>query len=250
MREENEPLPLNIVTMLNDKALLPNANLSLAHKLRRPVFPSYGSTPLLLFLHGYGSNEEDLMSLVPYMDERFFKVSARAPLSLTFGGFAWFHIDSTPDGLSLDPDEVEIARLQLMRFIGEAVNAYQIDPRQVYLLGFSQGAILGLSAALTEPSGIAGVVALSGGLLPNIADLAKSNAAANRVPIFVGHGTQDTVLPIHHGRYAQDRLSRLPCDLTYKEYEMGHEITPAVLDDTSAWLRERIDTFQKAIGRG
>jgi phospholipase/carboxylesterase len=57
----------------------------------------------------------------------------------------------------------------------------------------------------------------------------------------VVHGVQDTVIPIAHGRQMRDELSRLPVDLTYREYEMAHHVTPESLGDIAAWLTDRLD---------
>ena len=66
---------------------------SLYHIVHKsPDAPPEGA-PLLLLLHGYGANEEDLLGLAPYLDERLICVSARAPYALDFGGFAWFNIE-------------------------------------------------------------------------------------------------------------------------------------------------------------
>jgi len=53
-------------------------------------------------------------------------------------------------------------------------------------------------------------------------------------------GQYDPVLPVHHGRAARDQLATLPVDLTYREYAMGHEVTPESLADVVAWLQERL----------
>src|SRR5687767_7263740 len=115
--------------------------LSLTHLVRAPARP-HPMPPLLLLLHGVGSNEHDLFSLAPQLDDRVLILSVRAPNVRTVGSYAWFNVTFAPQGSVIDPQQAERSRLALIQFIGEATQAYGVDPRQVYLMGFSQGAIM------------------------------------------------------------------------------------------------------------
>jgi len=215
--------------------------LSLIHRVRRPTQASHGAPPLLLLLHGIGSHEQDLMGLAPHLDPRFFVVGARAPHTLQPGAFAWFHVEWTADGPIADATEAKQSMALLNRFIDEVTRQYTLDAQRVYLMGFSQGAILSLALALTEPKKVAGEVAMSGRLLTEaLATLAAPEALAG-LPIFVAHGTQDQVLSIRYGRDIQQQLEKLPVALTYHEYPMAHEVSGASLSDIAAWLSARLD---------
>jgi phospholipase/carboxylesterase len=98
-----------------------------------------------------------------------------------------------------------------------------------------------LSLALTRPEKLAGVVAMSGRVLPEVVPKMAPAEAMRGLPILVVHGTDDVVLPIHHGRAIRDRLSSLPVVLTYREYPMGHSVSEESLADVTAWLRQRLD---------
>lgn len=215
--------------------------LSLVHLTREPVQKTDNPPPLLLLLHGVGSHEADLMELAPYVDGRFFIVSARAPIVLMPGMYAWFHVELDPIRPLINPEEAEASRLTLLRVIDELIEAYHVDPRGVYLMGFSQGAIMSLSLALTHPEKLAGVVAMSGRILPEVLPKMAPPERMRGLPIFIAHGTSDPILPIQHGREARDRLARLPVALTYREYPMGHAVTPESLADITPWLREQLD---------
>ncbi|MEW5987199.1 MAG: alpha/beta fold hydrolase [Chloroflexota bacterium] len=217
----------------------------LAFPPRQPA-PAGRRPPRLLLLHGVGSHEEDLFSLAPYLDPRFHILSLRAPLTLSPGSYAWYEIAFNGDRFRFDPHQVENARQVLMTFIQQAPQLYEIDPERVYLLGFSQGAIMSLTLALTQPELLAGVVAIAGRTLP---ELFRSDpplgghlaapAAWQDFPLLVMHGLYDPVLPIQHGRATRDHLARLPVALTYKEYDMGHYISEECLGDAARWLTER-----------
>jgi phospholipase/carboxylesterase len=224
-----------------------NHNFSLSHQAAPPRSGLAGKPPLLLLLHGFGANEDDLFSLAPYLDERFMIVSARAPFTLQPMSYAWFNLGFSPQGIVVNPDEVESSRRTVRKFIDELVETYQCDPNAVYLMGFSQGAMLALTVALTYPGAVAGVVAMSGRIMPQTVAAITDKDALIGLPIFVAHGTRDMVLPIAHGRDAREKLSDLPVEVTYREYDMAHEISADSLEDITEWLKERLDHSSSAV---
>ena len=174
-------------------------------------------SPLLLLLHGVGSHEGDLATLLPSLDDRFHILSLRAPITLAPSSYAWFEVGFTPRGPQIQTSQVEASRQLLIEFIRLAALHYPIDPRQVYLFGFSQGAIMSLALSLTRPDLLAGAVALSGRILPELfssegplAGHVASSQDLKDFPVFLGHGTQDQVLPIHYGRSAGIVFLRCP----------------------------------------
>src|SRR5688572_12223976 len=97
----------------------------LEHLVQVPRAPSVNrNAPLLLLLHGVGSHEHDLIGLAPYVDPRFFVVSARGPITLAPGAYAWFHVEFTSAGPSIIPEEAESSRVRLIRFIDETTERY------------------------------------------------------------------------------------------------------------------------------
>ena len=214
---------------------------SLIHHAAPPKRTVAGGTPCLLLLHGFGANEDDLFSLAPYVDERFLVISPRAPIVLGPMSYAWFNLGFSAEGIMIDPREVDGARQLIRNFITEVVAGYAVDPNGIYLLGFSQGAMISLSLALLFPGLVAGVVAMSGRALPETIAMVTDRAAVTGLPILATHGTSDVVLPIHHGRETRRLLAELPVDLTYREYPMGHEISLDSLRDATDWLTSRLD---------
>jgi phospholipase/carboxylesterase len=216
---------------------------SLVHLAQQPQQRGDGAPPLLLLLHGVGSNEHDLISMAPYLDRRFLILSARAPYNYGWNGYAWFEIGFTGNGdvVFVDPQQIEVSRQKIIQFIGEAIAAYGADPARVYLMGFSQGAIMGSLVALTEPELVAGAVLMSGRVPAEVRPLLAAPERLAGKPFLVVHGTHDQVLPIHNGRASRDLLATLPVDLTYKEYPMEHQVSAESLTDIVAWLAARLD---------
>ncbi len=223
------------------KGMTTKSSLALVHLTQRPRVRGAGLPPLVLLLHGYGSNEADLFGLAPYLDPRFLIVSARAPYTLMHGSYAWFDISWTNSGISIDARQAEASRKLAVDFIGAAAKVYEADPRQVYLCGFSQGAILSASVALTQPELVAGAVLMSGRVPDELKPLIAPAARLEHKPFLVVHGVYDPVLPIQNGRASRAILEKLPVDLMYKEYPMAHEVSAESLHDVTSWLSARLD---------
>ena len=217
------------------------SRLALKHLVRKPVGVGQAPPPLLLLLHGVGSNEEDLFALAPYLDNRFLVVSARAPVALDYGGYGWFRIDFTPRGMVADVEQAKRSLGMLPGFVEELVDIYGADVGRVYLCGFSQGAMMSLALLLTRPEMLAGVVAMSGRLPVQVLELEPDREALTDKPVLVTHGLHDPVLTVEQGRAARDYLSALPVELTYREYPMGHEVSPQSLRDVTGWLTAALD---------
>ena len=207
--------------------------LSLAYMLREPIVQS-PTPPVIIFFHGYGSNEGDLFGLSALVPPEFLVISARAPIVLGAGQYAWYPIDwssGTPVG---DPNDAAVARLAVMKFIDEVVHAFSADTTRLYLLGFSQGSVMSYAVSLTNPTLAKGVIALSGRILDETMQLDPSAKLGTR--FFVGHGTQDQVLPIHHARTAKKYLETRGASTEYHEYLMAHGISAEEQHDIRAWL--------------
>jgi phospholipase/carboxylesterase len=213
---------------------------------RRPdAAPTNGTPPLLVMLHGYGSHEDDLMGLGPQLDPRLLLVSARAPQPLDMGGFAWFPLEFTPFGLSLRYEEATAARDRVVALVESRQRQWAVPPARTFLLGFSQGASMALAAALERPELVAGVVSLSGLFLPKMVP-AHGPERLRGLPVLMTHGRHDPLILIGQARKSRELLASLPVDVTYREYDMGHEIDWDCLTDLRAWLSERIDAAAAA----
>ena len=195
-----------------------------------------GLSRTLVLLHGYGADENDLLSIAHELDPRLRAVSLQGPLSLGGPMRAWFNLVQDARGVSFDPEEAR----EGLRAATEAVEEIARESPRPFLLGFSQGAATALGVLLTRPDLPAGVISLSG--VPPVLeprDLAPAEKLKG-LPVFAAHGTQDSLLPIQLGRTVRDELLKLGLDLTWREYQMGHEVVPHELADAAEWLATRL----------
>lgn len=209
---------------------------SLTHLVVPPRAPADGRPPALLLLHGRGSDERDLVGLAGALDPQLMIVSARAPMPLG-PGYHWYDLHRVGEP---EPEGFRHSLELLDRFVDEIVAGYGIDPARVFLLGFSQGAMMAGALTLIRPERVAGAVLLSG-YLPLRSGLAIDEAGVRGRPVFVGHGMSDGVIGIEFGREAHAFLTRIGADVTYREYPIAHQIGDAELRDVAAWLTERLD---------
>ena len=214
-------------------------NLSLEYLVREPKI-KLDKNPLLLLLHGYGSNEQDLFSFAAELPEEYYIVSARAPYNLQYGSYAWYAINfDTEQNKFSDNDQARISRELIAKFIDELIDKYPIDATNVTLIGFSQGTILSYAVALSHPEKVQRVVAMSGYINPEILEDNYLKNSFSNLKVFASHGTADQVIPVEWGRKAKPFLENLGIETTYKEYPVGHGVSPQNFYDFKNWLLEK-----------
>ena len=212
---------------------------TLVHKVRQPPTIADQKHPALILLHGRGTNEDDLLGIVDYLDPRLFIVSVRAPFKFDsgFGGYTWYDVKDigTPHLQQFDE-----SYNRLVRFVDDVKRGYAVDPRQVFLLGFSMGSIMSLALSLTHPEMVRGVIAHSG-YIPENTNLRFEWDRLQQLSLFVAHGIDDPVIPISFARRTRDLLLKTAADVTYKEYPIPHSISEESLADLSLWLQKKLD---------
>ena len=212
-------------------------SLSLHHQIREPKI-KLDKNPLLLLLHGYGSNEADLFSFASELPEEYFVISARAPFDMMYGSYAWYAINFDADENKFsDVGQASASRDIIASFIDEVVAAYPIDADNVTLIGFSQGSILGYAVALSYPEKVQRLIAMSGYLNTEMAlnHFAENNFS--NLKIFASHGTEDQVIPVEWARKSIPVLEDLGIIVVYKEYPVGHGVAPQNFFDFKNWLQ-------------
>lgn len=191
--------------------------------------------PALFLIHGMGSNENDLVGLVSSLKEKCHIFSIRGPISQP-PGYAFFTIEGFGKPHRTVFDQV-IKDLQA--FIQEAIAEFSVDSEQVFLLGFSQGAILSQTLALVMGKQIKGIVALSG-YIPGFVKEEYAKQPVDQLHTFISHGELDNMLPFEWGVASKDYFTEQGANVAFKSYPIAHSVAAENHRDLLAFLNENI----------
>ena len=203
-----------------------------------------GEAPELsvLWLHGLGADGHDFEPIVPELGLRFPVrfVFPHAPVrAVTINGGmamrAWYDILGFSAQAKEDAAGIRASAAAVVELIDREIERGMPSDR-IVLAGFSQGGAIALHTALREPRPLAGVLALST-YLPLGASLASERSAANAsVPIFMAHGTGDTVLPLSLAETSRTALEALGYAVEWHAYPMAHSVSIEEISAIGAWL--------------
>ncbi|KRP66478.1 alpha/beta hydrolase [Pseudomonas orientalis] len=196
--------------------------------------------PLVIFLHGFGSNEEDLFGIKDALPSTWTYLSVRAPLPVEPRGYRWFTKTDEPE-YNGQTDELSSSARLIKDFVVKATAKYHTQSDRVFLVGFSQGAIMSYEVGLRRPELLRGIAALSGSVLPVLKAELKPNDALGKLAIFIGHGTLDQALPYASGTRANEVLEGIGLKPEFHGYPgMNHTISEAEVQDLKAWLEKSL----------
>lgn len=201
-----------------------------------------GPFPTVFSLHGWGASAHDLLGLSPYLHGgKALVLCPQGPVAFEAGpgqvGYGWFPITG---GGPMDPAEFAKGRDRLATFVDQAFEHFPIDPRKVAIMGFSQGGVMGFDLALRDPTRFAGLAALSTWLPNDLANAIPDSEGLAHLPVLVQHGTADPMISVDRARETRQRLTEMGVDLSYREYEMQHELGPESLRNLVTWLEEKV----------
>jgi phospholipase/carboxylesterase len=196
--------------------------------LKGPEIPSASGTPkrLVIFLHGLGADGNDLLSIGPMLglpeDTHFLSPNAPFACDMAPYGYQWFSLlDRNPARIV---KEIKIAEPLLNAYIDAQMAKLKLAPKDVALIGFSQGSMMSLYTAPRRAVPLAGVVGISGALF---APERLANETVSRPPICLLHGTADEVVPFAAMGAAAEALSAH--DFAVEKHArpgLGHGIDP------------------------
>lgn len=182
--------------------------------------PLSGNEPkqLVVLLHGYGSNGQDLISLAPYFaqnlpDAMFVSPDAPFPCGMGGGGYEWFPLMARDDEEYLEG--VRIAHPILEEYLDKLLDEYNLTNENMALVGFSQGTMMSLYTGLRRNPVLAGVLGYSGALI----DAESLPEGSEKPQIQLIHGESDSVVPV-------DRYHDAKTILEEKGYQVSGHTTP------------------------
>lgn len=218
-----------------------SSDAPLAYLSRPPDDQPTDPAPAVVLIHGRGADETDLLPMAEQLPAQLHVFSVRAPLSFE-DGYAWYQLDLNQGGLhesQPDPESLHESMLRLAKLLAVLVENHHIDPARIGLLGFSQGGTLALTTAIEAPERVAWVVALHA-YLPQSHRSASKLVDAHGIPMFLGAGEMDLVVPEERTERASTRLSDVGIDVTYRTYGVGHGANDAEIEDVSRWVRSQL----------
>jgi phospholipase/carboxylesterase len=202
--------------------------------------PETAGKPLVILMHGYGSNELDLFALYTGLPADYTYLSVRAPITLAPGRFQWFRQTSNERDYNGETADLTQSTHTLSSFIDQAVNKYHPPARKVYLVGFSQGAMMSYELALRAPEKVGGIAALSGKILPVLRNELKNTQGFGNLAVFIGHGTADQRIPLAGATQADEFLRQHGLQAVMRTYPgLTHSINLQEIADLKGWLLER-----------
>jgi phospholipase/carboxylesterase len=203
--------------------------------------PTKGAAPLLIALHGYGSNKNWMMREARRCVPEGFAVASLQgfhqhlkepretglPLRYGFGWLTNFHPE----------DSIAMHHAALLQLVEVLAAQATIRRERVFLMGFSQSCALNYRFAFTHRKVLRGVVGICGGL-PGDWETSELYGPTN-ASVLQLNGTRDEFYTPERVANYGERLRTRARDTEVRSYDAGHELTPAMRDDVRAWLAKR-----------
>lgn len=201
----------------------------------------------VIWLHGLGADGNDFAPIVPQLRQ-----AARRPLRFVFphapvrpvtinGGMAmraWYDILGVDIARDEDTSGIADSLRRLAALVDHEIKS-GILPEHLILAGFSQGGAIALRAGLAQRRPVAGVLALSCYLLQAERFNEWARPESRQVPIFMGHGTQDPVVPVQLGQRSAELLQAAGYDVEWATWPMPHAVCPEEIQAIDHWLDRR-----------
>lgn len=203
----------------------------------------------VIWLHGLGADGYDFASVIPRLNLaanagiRFvFPHAPIRPITVNNGYHMRGWYDITGFDLSSREDEAGLneSRQTVIKLI-QKENAAGIPSNKIILAGFSQGGAVAFHAGLRHAEKLAGILALST-YLPLASTIAKERSPANQqTPIFLAHGTEDSIIPLSWAEMARAQLTQMQYPISWHTYPIDHSVSLEEIADIGAWLTKVLE---------
>jgi phospholipase/carboxylesterase len=192
--------------------------------------PKY-AYPLLVFFHGHGGNEEQILRLAPRVSRRnFICIGLRGPEPV--GPRPDGRLGYTWNAEAVDDDLIED---YVLRAVEQARRSYHVHSERIYLAGFREGATLAYRLGLVFPDRFAGVIALNGSMARRGGPLLRL-PETRQLRVLIGHGIANAVVPLALARADYRLLYTAGLDVRMHTYPATHRLHPDMLRDVNRWI--------------
>ncbi|HWF45299.1 MAG TPA: hypothetical protein VG537_11715 [Candidatus Kapabacteria bacterium] len=217
--------------------------------------PTIEKLPVIVVLHGYGADENDLLPIAEsaiaqstLAERPFLIISLRAPIALPQGGYAWYHLEQTEQGIVPDDLSRHESEEQLLHELRAIIEKEGGDPARIIFMGFSQGSavcysLLTIYNLQNYGVQVRGAILMSG-YLPRDILAPLSQKQFNGFPFFISHGEFDDLIPAMALNEAEALLTQQGATVTARMYDAGHGVLPETIADIAQWLSEEIMNYE------
>jgi len=202
----------------------------------------------VIWLHGLGADGHDFEPIVPYLGlsprtgVRFiFPHALMRPVTINGGMVmrAWYDIIEISASRGQDEAGIRHSADKVRELIGHEISR-GIPASRIILAGFSQGGAMALHVGLRYEQKLAGIMALSAYLLFPERLEAECSRANAETPVFVGHGTQDQVVPLFLGQGVRAALQAGAWPVEWHTYPIPHSVSQPEIGDIGRWMQQRL----------
>lgn len=203
--------------------------------------PNY-AYPLLVFFHGLGGSEEQILRLAPRLSRRnYICISLRGPQLLGARadgrlGYSW-GLDDQHDSLIED---------YVMGAVEQTRRNYHVHSERIYLAGFREGATLAYKLGMTWPDRFGGIIALNGAMSRRGGPLLRFPEVRN-LRVFIGHGIANAVVPMSMAQSDFRLFYTAGMSVRMNTYPANHRLHPDMLRDVNRWIIQGINEHQTAL---
>ncbi|MFO0880460.1 MAG: hypothetical protein U0840_24205 [Gemmataceae bacterium] len=198
--------------------------------------------PLLVFLHGERSSEEQILRLAPRLSRRnYISIAPRGPRALAPRN------DGRPT-FSWGPDNHDDPLVEdyIFRAIEQTRRAVHVHSERIYLVGFREGAAIAYRLGLLYPDRFAGVISLNG-TMPRHGTPRLRLPEVRNLRVLIGHGIANAIIPSTLSRQDYKLFYAAGMPVKYRTYPTTHRIHPDMLRDVDQWVQDHIQVEQDAL---
>jgi len=191
--------------------------------------------PLVVFLHGHGSNEERVLRLAPRLSRRnFISISLRGSQSA----------DPRPDGTptycwSHDGHSDAMVEDYVFRAIEQTRRQFHVHSERIYLAGICEGASQAYRLALNHGDSFGGLISLNG-QMPRLNRPLLRPQSLRHMRVFIGHGIANSVVPLSMAKEDHRLLYAAGLNVRMRTYACTHKLHQEMLNDVNAWIIDNI----------
>ncbi|MBR5130162.1 MAG: dienelactone hydrolase family protein [Alphaproteobacteria bacterium] len=217
--------------------------------LNGPSFVPSKIQNAVILCHGYGSNGDDLMGLVPYLKQSLPQTGffcPNGPTPMMYNGFEWFSLSDynmAPEFVSNDYLDILVQRCEepsklLISYIEHIKKNFNLEDKNIILMGFSQGGLLALYTGLTTQNTLSGLIGCSA--IPIIFEKNLNASNITKQPsILLTHGTSDEVVPSNGVNLSAHQLSKVGIKpKIFLSEGLGHGIDTPCLNEIISFIQK------------